>query len=234
MEEPRILSAATGQVLTLTLNRPAKLNCIDWQMLEELEERVGLAESDPEVRLLLFRGAGDRAFSTGADLKIFEALDVAETVRWIRKGQNLFDRIESMPKPTVAVIHGYAYGGGLELALSCDFRIATPEARFCFPEIQHGWVPGWGGMARLARFIGPSRAKELILLGESVGADRALEIGLLTWLVESRELEMFLQLQCEKLAQIEPILFASARSAIRGDTASEFELLSTLYSKSSR
>jgi enoyl-CoA hydratase/carnithine racemase len=98
-----------------------------------------------EIRTIVFRGAGEKSFSTGADLKQFTNLDKPGTIDWIRKGNDVFNFIEQFPKPVIAVIQGYALGGGLELALSCDFRISTNNALLGFPELQHGWLPGWGG-----------------------------------------------------------------------------------------
>ncbi len=174
--EPTVLKDHRDHTLTLTLNRPDKLNCINWEMMKELNQAVAFAEETTALRFLVIRGAGDRAFSTGGDLKEWSALNSEETARWIRMGQKIFSRIESLPTLSMAVVDGYAYGGGLELALACDLRVATPSASFACPEIQHGWPPGWGGLTRLGRLIGESSAKRLIFLGESIDAEEALRI----------------------------------------------------------
>ena len=133
----------------ITLNRPDKHNCIDIPMLRMLNEALARAANDDAVKVIVICGAGDKAFSSGADLKAFGALSTAEIPYWIRLGNAILNRLSTLPKPTVAAIQGYAYGGGLELALACDFRIATLNAKFSSPELQRGWVPGWGGFPRL-------------------------------------------------------------------------------------
>ena len=164
--------------------------------------------------VVLIRGAGERAFSTGADLKEFKTLTADQTDQWIEFGNSVFNRIETVAKPTVALIHGYAIGGGLELALACDFRVGTESAILASVELQHGWLPGWGGMTRARRLIGESRAKELVMLCEKIPAKRALEMGLLTRIlsggIEDPELESLL----EHLAGLDPATFRQAKTIL--------------------
>ena len=231
-----LLYEVSEGALTLTLNRPEKLNCINWAMIGRLENCLDRAAREPGVRVLLLRGSGGRSFSTGGDLKEFRALSREEAARWIRIGNSLFDRIESMPIPTLAVIEGYAYGGGLELALSCDLRLAVSEALFSTPELQHGWIPGWGGLTRLPRAVGEARAREMMYLGQPMGAEEAGRFGLVNWVVSREDLEDRLRAIVEKLKALDRESFGWAKAALndpgralaRGSV--EFDVLGTLAS----
>jgi enoyl-CoA hydratase/carnithine racemase len=149
----------------------------------------------------------------------------------------VFNRLESLPKPTVAVIRGYALGGGLELALACDFRLAYPDAWFANPEVQRGWLPGWGGMWRLPRLLGEARAKELILLSERIDAQEALRLGLVTRLVSFGEGPETVRAFAGKLGSLRPEIFALAKTSLTGsagslrDRAIQFDVLAALYAK---
>ena len=210
----KILVKKRKQVLEITLNNPEKMNCMGFEMLIALDEAVINAASNPDVKVLLIRGAGERAFSTGADLKEFQALPDEKADEWIEFGNSVFNRIEGLQKPSVALINGYAIGGGLELALACDFRVGTKSAVLACVEVQNGWLPGWGGMTRLRRFIGESRAKEVVLLCEKIPAERSFEMGLLSRILtegtEDPELEKLL----DHLAGLNPDTFKQAKSAL--------------------
>lgn len=226
-------------ILSITLNNPEKHNCFGITELEEMERILKDSESDPEVKAVVFRGAGERSFSTGADLKQFTGLDKQEIQNWIRRGHEVFNYIERYPKPTVAVIQGYALGGGLELALSCDFRIAGEDAVFGSPELRHGWLPGWGGIHRLKKIIGQARTREMIFLAEHISADEAFRFGLINRITKNDELEQVTSEMTEKLLQLNPGTFAMAKAAISGSestgSTSEqsiwFDILSTLFVK---
>lgn len=204
----------SGKVMEITLNNPDKMNCMGFEMLYALEEAVLSAASDDEVRALLIRGAGDRAFSTGADLKEFNSLSEEKAEAWIEKGNEIYNLIEDSPKPCVAYINGYAIGGGLELALACDFRFASEKAVLASVELQHGWLPGWGGMTRLARMFGEAKAKEIIMLCEKIPASRALEMGLLTRVFKEGSEEEELNRMLDHLTKLKPEAFKLAKSAI--------------------
>jgi enoyl-CoA hydratase len=210
-----ILTELTDGVYTVTLNRPEKLNCINIEMLETLEASILIAENNKDICIVVIKGAGERAFSTGGDLKVFNNLPQRETMDWIRKGHSIFNRLENLSKPTIAVIKGYAFGGGLELALACDFRLAAERASFRLPEVLHGWPPGWGALTRLARLIGQARAKEMILLGEALRAETAYQYGLVTRVVEELKLPKALQGIIETLDAIDADAFAIAKSALQ-------------------
>jgi enoyl-CoA hydratase/carnithine racemase len=180
MSEPRILVARDEAIVTLTLNRPDKLNAIDGAMLDGLDAALASIERDPEVRAVVVTGAG-RAFSAGADIKAWTALAPLEFARsWGLRGHALFDRLAALPPPVIAAINGVAFGGGLELALCADLRIASESARLALPEVTIAALPGWGGTQRLPRLIGPGRARHMILTGEPVDAARAEAWGLIT------------------------------------------------------
>jgi len=213
MSEKIIIEKQKG-VLMLTLNRPEKLNCIDQEMLQTLENQVDEAAKDAETRVVIFRGAGDRSFSSGADLKAFHALTKAAADEWIIVGNRLFNKIEQLPKPTIAVIQGYALGGGLELALACDFRIGTEAAVVANPELQHGWLPGWGGMARLRRLLGEAKAKEVVLLCEKIPVQEAYRLGLFTKIVSKENVADEIDKLTTHFLERSPKAFALAKSVL--------------------
>jgi len=214
----KIIVQRIDGVFEITLNNPAKLNCMGIEMLQALDKAIEMAEEDPSVRIVLIKGSGERAFSTGADLNEYRSLSPEKTTDWLEYGIHIFNRIEKLPKPTVAMINGYAMGGGLELALACDFRLGTGSAIVSSPELQHGWLPGWGGMSRLRRLIGEAKAKEVVMLNERIPAIQAMKMGILTRLLtsgqEDQELEAFLK----HLSGIEPEVFAHAKKVLTETT----------------
>jgi enoyl-CoA hydratase len=188
MSEPRILVQRDGTVVTLTLNRPDKLNAIDGAMLDALDEALAKIERDREIRAVILTGAG-RAFSAGADIKEWTALSPLEFARsWGLRGHALFDRLAALPPPVIAAINGIAFGGGLELALCADIRIVGEQARLGLPEVTIAALPGWGGTQRLPRLVGPGRAKHMILSGQPIDAARADAWGLVSAVVAAESL----------------------------------------------
>jgi enoyl-CoA hydratase len=173
-----IESSREGGVAVLTINRPDALNAFDVETLTALRDELREVAEDPEARVVVLTGAGDRAFAAGADIKYMSGLDVDEAKEWGELGQEVGRLLETMPKPTIAAVNGFALGGGCELALACDFRYAASTAKLGQPEVNLGIIPGWGGTQRLARVCGLGVAKELIFTGRVVDADEALRIGL--------------------------------------------------------
>lgn len=165
-------------VAVLTMNRPEALNAFDSQQLDRLSAAIRAISRDPAVRVVILTGAGDRAFAAGADIKEMVELTAAEGLAFGRKGQALTSAVETLPQPVIAAVNGYAFGGGCELALACDIRIASENARFAQPEVGLGIPPGWGGTQRLPWIVGPGIAAELIYTGRQVHAEEALRIGL--------------------------------------------------------
>jgi enoyl-CoA hydratase len=177
-----------GQVVTILVDRQTKLNALTLDMLAELAAVLDDVAAST-ARVVVVRTGGQRVFCVGADIAAFSRLAPAEMWRrWIACGHRVFDRLARLPQPTVAVVDGLALGGGLELALACDFRVAADSARFGLPEVGLGTIPGWGGTERLTRLVGASRAKELIMARRQIDAATALSWGLLTS-VASGELE---------------------------------------------
>jgi enoyl-CoA hydratase/carnithine racemase len=178
-----------GPVATITLDRAEKLNALTMAMLERLEAACGAIDADESVRAVIVASASGKAFCAGADIVEWGPLGgLGMWQRWIRDGHRVFDRLARLRQPTIAAIGGIAYGGGLELALACDLRIAAEGARFAFPEVTIGAVPGWAGSQRLPRVIGPGRAKQMILAGEPVDAATAAAWGLVNEVVPAGRL----------------------------------------------
>jgi enoyl-CoA hydratase len=162
----------------VTIDRPEALNALDRPTLEELRDRLRELAEDAEARAVVLTGAGGKAFVAGADIKYMSGLGVEEAMAWGELGHHCGQLLETMPKPTIAAIEGFALGGGCELALACDLRYASSRAKLGQPEINLGIIPGWGGTQRLARVCGLGVAKDLILTGRTVDAEEALRIGL--------------------------------------------------------
>jgi enoyl-CoA hydratase len=165
-------------VAVLTVDRQEALNALDVATLTELRDRLQDVAADSEVRAVILTGAGEKAFVAGADIKYMSGLDVEQAKEWGALGHEAGRLLETMPKPTIAAVNGFALGGGCELALACDIRYAASGAKLGQPEVNLGIIPGWGGTQRLARVCGLGVAKELIFTGRVVGADEALRIGL--------------------------------------------------------
>jgi enoyl-CoA hydratase/carnithine racemase len=181
----------------ITLNRPDKHNAINATMLQELSNAIDSLEKDPAVKCVVIIGEGELAFSAGADITELRKLKPENAAEFSSNGQQVFSKLDTMHKPVVAAIHGYALGGGLELALACDFRIAADNAELGCPEIKLGFIPAWGGTQRLPLIVGAAVAKQLIIIGDVIRANEAYRIGLVDKVVPLKELEC----EAEKLAQ---------------------------------
>ena len=175
-----------GNLAIITLNRPESMNAFNYEMLRELGQVAESIRINPDIRVVIFTGAGDKAFSVGADLKERKTLTEQQVKRNIYKIGEVFSTIENLPQPTIAMMNGYAFGGGMELALSCDFRIGTDDLLLGLTETCLVIIPGAGGTQRLPRLIGESKAMELILTARRLKAEEALAYGILTKIV-SRE-----------------------------------------------
>ena len=193
-----------GPLALVTINRPQRHNAISLDTLEELHGAVRLAAMDDDVRVIAITGAGGRAFASGSDLSEVLHRDFRKALEPIVQG--LADHLERTPKPTIAAIDGICMGGGLEVALGCDLRIATRRSRFATPEGKLGIIPGGGATARLPRIVGRGWAMEMMLMGEPIDAERALSIGLVTRLVEPDELLPEARRVAEHLASFAPFV----------------------------
>ena len=165
-------------VAVITMNRPQALNAFNTEQLDRLGAAIRAIGQDRTVRVVILIGAGDRAFAAGADIKEMVELTAAEGLAFGRKGQALTNAVELLPQPVIAAVNGYAFGGGCELAIASDLRLASENARFAQPEVGLGIPPGWGGTQRLPRLVGPGIAAEMIYTGRQVEAQEALRIGL--------------------------------------------------------
>jgi enoyl-CoA hydratase len=201
-------------VAVLTLDRPEAMNALDVPTLSALRERLRELSGDGETRVVVLTGAGEKAFAAGADIKYMSGLGVEEAKEWGALGHGCGRLLETMPLPTIAAVNGFALGGGCELALACDFRYASSDARLGQPEINLGIIPGWGGTQRLARVCGLGIAKELILTGRLVGADEALRIGLVNAVYEPGELLEKTLEAARVLASKGPVALAAAKGAL--------------------
>jgi len=176
--------SSDGGVCVVTIDRQDALNALNVETLTELRDRLREVAADAGVRAVVLTGAGEKAFVAGADIKYMSGLDPEAAKGWGALGHEAGRLLETMPKPTIAAINGFALGGGCELALACDIRYASSRAKLGQPEINLGIVPGWGGTQRLARVCGIGVAKELIFSGRTVDAEEALRIGLVNALAD--------------------------------------------------
>lgn len=180
----------THTVSTVLLDRPTKLNALTPEMLHELFDCLRTVH-DSEARVMVLRGAGDKAFCVGADIHRFAPLTAVQMWRdWTATGHRVFDALAGLRQPTVAVLHGAAYGGGFELALACDFRVTTADARLGLPEVGLGTVPGWGGTERLTELVGRSRAKEVVLSRRTLDGELAHSWGVASRSAPKAELDV--------------------------------------------
>jgi enoyl-CoA hydratase/carnithine racemase len=198
----RIIVEHDKEITTLKINREQALNAFDWESLSELDDIFRDFSRDQSQKVMIITGVGDKSFCVGADLKDFKMMDSEQIVQWCMLGSNIFNNIAKAAKPVIAAINGYALGGGLELALACDFRIGSEKVILGLPEVTLGWIPGWGGVKRLTQIVGYEKARYLLMLGERIKADEALNLGLLSKVVSSVDLmaeaiELARQL-CEK------------------------------------
>jgi len=208
----------------MTLSRPEKLNAINQLMLEEISQAVDQFNKDQRVRSVVITGEGNKAFSVGADLRELYKLKEEEAVNFSSKGQYIFSKIEALSKPVLAVINGYALGGGLELALACDFRIATKNSELGCPEVKLGFLPAWGGTQRLPVVVGVSNAKKLIIQGNRIIADEALKIGLVDRIISSNKLQIEVEALAQRLSECPSGMVKHAKSAINSVTKTSFDM----------
>ena len=177
------------RICTITINRPDKLNALNKTVIEELGAAIDDVNANPEIRSAIVTGSGQKAFVAGADISEFVSLGATQGKALAQKGQDLvFSKIENSTKPIIAAVNGFALGGGCELAMSCHFRIASENAKFGQPEVNLGLIPGYGGTQRLVQLIGKGRAMELLLTGNMIDANTALQYGLTNYVVAQEEL----------------------------------------------
>lgn len=183
-----LLTALDAGIFTITINRPDKLNALNKTVFDDLDAVLDETEASADIKAVILTGAGTKAFVAGADISEFTSLRGPEGMAMARRGQDVFFRIENNSKPIVAAVNGFALGGGCELAMACHFRLASATAKFGQPEVNLGLIPGYGGTQRLVQLIGKGRALELLLTGNMIDAQTALQYGLVNYVVSPEEL----------------------------------------------
>lgn len=211
-----------GQIGILTINRPKVLNALSWQTLRELREFLENILPKEALKALIFTGAGDKAFVAGADIAEMNKMNDREFQDYVDFAHKVYELIENDPSPCIAAINGYALGGGCELALSCDIRIASSKAKLGFPEVKLGIFPGWGGTQRVTRVLGLGKTKELVFTGDMIDAQEALRIGLVERVVPDESLMEEARNLAHKIAKNGPRAVRMAKTAI--NSGSEMDL----------
>ena len=210
----------------LTINRPKALNALNWDTLRDLGNFIEKDFPKEGIRALIITGSGDKAFVAGADIAQMSEMSSTEFKEYTDYAHNVYSLIENSPCPSIAAINGYALGGGCELALACDIRIASEKAKMGFPEVKLGIFPGWGGSQRTTRIMGVGKAKELIFSGEMISAEEALRIGLVERVVPHEEIMSEARKLAESIAKRAPFAVSMSKKAI--NSGSEMDLQKAL------
>jgi enoyl-CoA hydratase len=214
MDYENILFEVQDGVGVLTFNRPKALNALNARTLDEVNDVIEGVLQDSDIRVLVLTGAGEKAFVAGADITAFQTMNPLQARHFAERGQNIFFKLEHLPKPVIACVNGFALGGGCELAMSCDFIYASDKARFGQPEINLGLIPGFGGTQRLARMIGRAKAKELCMTGEMIDAQLARELGLVAKVFPAEDLTRETMKTATQLATRAPGVLRSLKHVI--------------------
>jgi enoyl-CoA hydratase len=209
-----LLTEDRGAIRTITINRPDKLNALNRETIGELTLAFEQARHDDAVRVIVLAGAGEKAFVAGADISELATLSPIEARERSRQGQAMMRKVEMLGKPVIARIHGYALGGGMELAMACHLRIASEKAKVGQPEINLGLIPGYGGTQRLLRLAGRSATLELCLLGQPIDAQRAFALGVVNRVVAADKLDEEIAAIADQLAASAPIALAGILDAV--------------------
>jgi enoyl-CoA hydratase len=216
MDFKNLLLESAGGIAKLTVHRPDKLNALNHETLTELARAFDALEADSSVRCVLITGSGEKAFVAGADINELVAMPSAMAAKELAYfGQQVFGRLDRMTKPSIAMVNGFALGGGCELALACTLRTASKTARFGLPEVSLGIIPGYGGTQRLARIAGPGVAREWVLTGEMIGAEEAWRVGVVNRLFAPEELAEGTRKLAETILSRGPIALRLALETIR-------------------
>ena len=209
-----LLLERRGRVAVITIDRPQKLNALNIQTRAEGAAALDELREDESVRVVVITGAGEKAFVAGADIAEFEGR-TAVSQRDVMTARSLFTAVDTFPKPVIAMVNGFCLGGGCELALSCDIRVASETARFGQPEINLGIIPGGGGTQRLTRLVGEGKAMELILTGDMIDAQHAYNLGLVNLVVPAADLEAKTLELANRIAEKSPVALRMAKEAVK-------------------
>lgn len=214
MEFKYILYEKSEGIATITINRPEALNAFSVEVVSEILQALEDVKTDESVRVVVLTGAGEKAFSAGADIKAMKGMNALKARELSMMGEKLCSALENLEKPVIAAINGYALGGGLEVAMACDIRIASENARIGQTEINIGLIPGWGGTQRLTRLIGATKAKEMIFTGKMIDAKTAEQFGLVNMVVPQEKFREAVRQFALELAQKAPVALKVAKALI--------------------
>ncbi|MCX2718682.1 enoyl-CoA hydratase/isomerase family protein [Lentiprolixibacter aurantiacus] len=227
MQFNNLLVEIEESLATVIINRPKKLNALNKATIQELHDALSALQTDPEIKVIILTGYGEKAFVAGADIAEFAHYSEKEGENLAAHGQKiLFDFVENLKKPVIAAVNGFALGGGLELAMACHFRVASDNARMGLPEVSLGVIPGYGGTQRLPRLIGKGRAMELIMTAGMINAAEAREYGLVNHVVPQEELLSFCEELAIRISKNSPVAISYAIKAVNTgfmNTARGFE-----------
>ncbi len=218
MEFGNTLYEKSEGIATITINRPQALNALNEETLREISSRIADARQDENIKVIVFTGAGDRAFCAGADLNMMKGKSAYEGMHLSQSGQKLTLEIEELEKPVIAALNGYTLGGGLELAMACDLRMASDNAQLGQPEVNVGLIPGWGGTQRLPRLVGKGKAKEMIFTGGRVDAKTAEQLGLVNKVVPLDQLKSAVKELASEIMNKPPIAIELSKQLINKST----------------
>jgi enoyl-CoA hydratase len=218
MNYENILVANEGFIATITINRPTKLNALNVATIQELHHAFNTLEVEASIRVIILTGTGEKAFVAGADIAEFAHFSVEEGAQLAAQGQELlFDFVEKLRTPVIAAVNGFALGGGLELAMSCHFRVASDNAKMGLPEVSLGVIPGYGGTQRLPQLVGKGRAMEMIMTAGMITADDAYRVGLVNHVVPQVELLAFCNGIAERILKNSPVAISQAIKAVNAN-----------------
>lgn len=218
MNFENILIASENGIGHITINRPSKLNALNIATIKELHDGLESLNTNPEIKVIIITGEGEKAFVAGADISEFAHFSVEQGAQLAQQGQELlFDFIENLMTPVIAAINGFALGGGLELAMSCHIRIASDNAKMGLPEVSLGVIPGYGGTQRLPQLVGKGRAMELIMTAGMIPADEAYRVGLVNHVVPQAELIEFTKSIAQKIMKNSPVAIGKAIEAVNAN-----------------
>ncbi len=203
-----------GKIWWVSISRPEALNALSREVLTSLSQLLDAATQEPKLRVLVLTGDGEKAFVAGADIKQFESMSSRDAELFAQEGQALFARFESLPRPVIAAVNGFALGGGLELAMACDWILASDNAKFALPECTLGLIPGFAGTVRLPRRVGAAKALEMAMTGSQIKAEEALRIGLVNQVFPAADLKAQVLTQAQLLSQRAPGALALIKKSV--------------------
>lgn len=213
-----ILVQIDAAIANVTINRPKKLNALNKETIQELNEAFSALEKDSSVKVVILTGSGEKAFVAGADISEFAHFDVKEGENLAKKGQELlFNFVENMSTPVIAAVNGFALGGGLELAMSCHFRIASDNAKMGLPEVSLGVIPGYGGTQRLPQLVGKGKAMEMIMTAGMIDASEAKQVGLVNHVITLEELLPLANKLANKILRNSSVAIGAAIKAVNAN-----------------